>query len=112
MFVFGDYENFKINNCILCASVSRYLASYACFYLLYQFFTLPLWAQQSWGGHAFGQSHSTIVTAIQLLNDEAEVRLQEMRRRKSPEQRWGVHHHRHKQQNVGKELEKSDGKGL
>lgn len=68
--------------------------------------TVPVCAEQSWGRHAFGQSDGTIITPVQLLHDEAEVRLQERRRRKPPEQRRRVHQHRHQQQDVGEELDR------
>lgn len=70
--------------------------------------TVPVWGEQSWGGHAFGQSHSAVITPVQLLHDEAEVWLQEGCSRKPPEQRRSVHQHSHQQENVGKELQRGD----
>ena len=55
-------------------------------------------------GHALGQGDSPVVAAVQLLHDEAQVRLEQRRGREAPEQRWRVHQHGHQQQDVGEEL--------
>ncbi|PWA22379.1 hypothetical protein CCH79_00018195, partial [Gambusia affinis] len=63
-------------------------------------------SRQSRGRQAFGQSDGAVVAPIQLLHDEGEVRLQDRRCGKPPEQGGAVHQHRHQQQHVGEELER------
>lgn len=70
--------------------------------------TVPVWGKQSRGGHALCQSDGSIVTPVQLLHDEAEVRLQKRPCRKPPKQRRRVHQHRHQQQDVGEELHREE----
>ena len=55
-------------------------------------------------GHALGQGDGSVIAAVQLLHDEAEVRLEQGRGREAPEQRRRVHQHGHQQQDVGEEL--------
>lgn len=64
---------------------------------------LPLWVDRD---HAFGQSDGAVVTVVQLLQDEAEVGLEQRRRQKPPEQRREVHEHGHQKKDVGEELQR------
>lgn len=77
-------------------------------YVIISHATQPFCWETPWCWQALGQSDSTVVAPVQLFHDEAQVWLQEWSSRKSPEQRWGVHQHRHQQEDVGKELDRTE----
>lgn len=59
------------------------------------------------GRQALGEADGTVVTAIQLLHDEAEVRGELRSSGEAPEQSGNVHEDGQQQKDVRKELESS-----
>lgn len=59
------------------------------------------------GRQALGELDGTVVTAIQLLHNEAEVRGQLRSSGEAPEQSGNVHQNRQQQKDIRKELDSS-----